>query len=122
MLVASRTGHRFGEHHEAAAAADVLGRAAPDAVDERGIVDPGISVADHLHDDSVPAAISDIVTAVEPVRAAIGDRFQADAPWLADPAFFTLVPGSGLAMDAAADHELEEVRGRAAGRCLDNIA
>lgn len=77
VLVVSRTGHRFGEHHEAAA--DVLGRAAPDGVDERAMVDPGISVADHLHDDSVPPVISDIATAVEPVRGAIGDSLQADA-------------------------------------------
>ena len=67
----SRDERRFEKLHEAFRVAHILGRAASFAVDERGVVDVDLAIAQLFDDDSVLPVVTEVVDVLEAMDAAL---------------------------------------------------
>jgi len=116
-----RLKHGFEKLHEAVPAAYVLGRAAPRAIYECGIVNIGLAVAHALDDDVVNPVVAEIIDIFEPIDAAINQGFQAEAFGSINLALIENIVGIGFAINLVADPELEQVRVTPSHRHLNDF-
>ena len=121
MPFVPRVKHGFEKLHEAVPAAYVLGRAAPRAIYECGIVNIGFAVAHALDYDVVNPVVTEIIDVFEPVDAAIDQGFQAEAFGSINLALIENIVGIGFAINLVADPELEQVRIAPSHRYLDDV-
>ena len=93
----------------------------PLAGDERQIVGVGRSVANILDDDVMAPVVAEVVDVEEPFDASLDEGSQAAPRCVADLALEEPVVRKGLAVDALADDELEQVRIGPADGDLDDV-
>ena len=101
--------------------AHIFRRAAPGAIDERGVIGIGVTVADLFDDHVMAPVIAEIVNVEKPFKTAIKQGLQADRLRFVNRALIEAIVGKRLSVNLVTNIELEQMTVVSAHHDLDDV-